>query len=67
MEEDDLVNVLRETIGFEKELEAAKIQLILKSDFNVHDAFAIFDITRNQRITPSELIEGLQAIGVYPT
>jgi len=42
-EEDQLVNGLRDTIAQERELEATKVNLTLKPDFNLHDAFNIFD------------------------
>ena len=58
---------MREFISLEKDLEAVKIQIILKSDFNLHDAFAVFDVDRDGSISPVELMEGLAAIGVYPT
>lgn len=65
--EDDLIATLRELITLEKDLEATKIQMTLKFDFNLHDAFAIFDTDRDGSITPIEFTEGLAAIGVYPT
>src|SRR6185312_3456855 len=43
-EEDELVRTLREHITFEKELENAKISLVSKPDFNLFDAFRVFDI-----------------------
>jgi len=42
-EEDQLVNGLRDTVAQERELEATKVNLTLKPDFNLHDAFGIFD------------------------
>jgi len=42
-EEDQLVNGLRDIIALERELESAKVALTLKPDFNLHDAFRIFD------------------------
>lgn len=65
--EDELIAAIREMINLEKELESSKIQLILKSDFNMHDAFAIFDFNKDGSVQMSELREGLSAIGVYPT
>lgn len=41
--------------------------MTLKSDFNLHDAFAIFDLDRDGTISPIEMMEGLASIGVYPT
>ena len=51
----------------ERELEAAKMQLAYKSDFNLFDAFNIFDQGRVGNITIHDIREGLNQIGVYPT
>ncbi len=42
-EEDALVNGLRDIISLERELESTKVTLTNKPDFNLHDAFRIFD------------------------
>lgn len=39
----DLVNLLKEIIFLEREVESSKIDLALKSDFNLKDAFRLFD------------------------
>ena len=62
-EEDELVHGLKEQCNLENELEAAKIQLAHKPDFNLSDAFAIFDVNRDGFITAHELHAGLAAIG----
>lgn len=41
--------------------------MALKPDFNLTDAFKIFDVNYCGNITVSELREGLAAIGVFPT
>jgi len=66
-DEDDLIMTLREQCALERELEAAKIQLSTKHDFNLYDAFNIFDVGRTGQITIHEIREGLNQIGVYPT
>lgn len=66
-EEDALVNGLRDLIGQERELESNKVTLTMKPDFNMHDAFVIFDQRRCGAISQSDLREGLAAIGVFPT
>ena len=43
VDEDQLVNGLREFISLENQLESSKVSLTQKCDFNLHDAFAIFD------------------------
>jgi hypothetical protein len=42
-EQGELINVLREIVFLEREVESAKIDLALKSDFNLKDAFRMFD------------------------
>jgi len=66
-DEDELVTSLREQCSLERELEAGKIALSLKSDFNLFDAFNIFDMGRIGQISIHDIREGLNAIGVYPT
>ena len=51
----------------EKELETAKIALVNRSDFNLEDAFRIFDTNSNRQLTHSELKYGLNDIGVFPS
>ena len=51
----------------EKELEKAKIELVIRPDFNLTDAFRIFDINKKGSINIAEVKDGLAAIGVYPT
>jgi Ca2+-binding EF-hand superfamily protein len=41
--------------------------LALKSDFNLTDAFKIFDRDYRGLISIAELRDGLSAIGVFPT
>jgi Ca2+-binding EF-hand superfamily protein len=45
----------------EKEIESAKINLSLKHDFNLVDAFAIFDLQRVGCITEQDFVTGLTA------
>ena len=66
-EEDELVRSLRETITLEREIESSKTSLALKSDFNLQDAFRIFDQDFRGWISIADLRDGLSAIGVYPT
>jgi len=46
-------------VFLEREVESAKIDLALKSDFNMKDAFRMFDIKQYSQISPRDLIEGL--------
>jgi Ca2+-binding EF-hand superfamily protein len=66
-EEDDLVHALKELCDLEGELERAKQNLAMKSDFNITDAFNIFDQARYGSVSVYDIQSGLNAIGVYPT
>lgn len=66
-DEDELVQSLRDLIRIENDIEAEKTRLALKADFNLIDAFKIFDQPHRGFITAHVLREGLGAIGVYPT
>ena len=66
-EEDDLVQGLRDMTRIESELEAAKVACALKSDFNLTDAFKVFDRDYRGTVTSYELRDGLSAIGVFPS
>lgn len=61
------MHALRDLISQERELEAAKTTMTLKPDFNLHDAFTIFDNHRTGSISRCDLRDGLTAIGVFPT
>jgi Ca2+-binding EF-hand superfamily protein len=63
----ELVKALYDIIREERDLEAAKINLAKRADFNLFDAFKIFDNTSRGYITITDLREGLAAIGVFPT
>jgi len=66
-DEDQLVHGLKDQCNLEQELENAKITLAQKHDFNIRDAFDIFDVPRYGQIDAYQLRSGLNAIGVYPT
>ena len=63
----DLTKALYDMIREERDLESAKINLSKRCDFNLYDAFRIFDTCNRGYITLADLREGLSAIGVYPT
>ena len=66
-EEDELVQSLRDLIRIENEIEGEKTRLANQPDFNLRDAFEIFDTRRCGWITSTDLRDGLSAIGLYPT
>lgn len=43
VEQNELANTFKEIIFIERDIESAKIDLALKSDFNLVDGFRIFD------------------------
>jgi len=51
----------------ENNIEREKTALSMKSDFNLADAFKIFDTNYNGQLSSFELRNGLNAIGMYPT
>lgn len=44
VEQNELANTFKEIIFIERDIESAKIDLALKSDFNLVDGFRIFDM-----------------------
>jgi len=66
-DEDELVHTLKDLCNNEQDLEQAKINLSREPDFNLRDAFDIFDTNRSGRISSAELYSGLNAIGIYAT
>jgi len=66
-QEDELIHALKEQCNLEQEIETAKINLAHKPDFNLVDAFQVFDQPRYGQVDVHQLQAGLNAIGVYPT
>lgn len=66
-DENEMVLALREFCVLEKELESSKISLAKKQDFNLIDAFNIFDSARVGEISAYDIREGLNSIDVHPT
>lgn len=63
-DEDEMVKGLKDQITLEKDLENARIDLALKPDFNLMDAFKLFDWDGKGWITLPEFREGLNDLGV---
>lgn len=61
------MNGLRDIISLERELETSKVTMTNKPDFNLHDAFRIFDVDYRGYVSSADVREGLAAVGVYPT
>ena len=66
-DEDELVQSLRDIMAIENEIEGQKSSIATKSDFNLTDAFAIFDQDHRGSVSVLDLRDGLSAIGVFPT
>jgi len=62
---DVLVDVLKQFIQLEKELEAGKQDLALRPDFNMLDFFRTFDVNARGNISSIEFDEGMKKYGVY--
>lgn len=52
VEKGEIAKVFKDTIYIERELESVKIELCLKPDLNLQDAFRMLDIERKGAITP---------------
>ena len=60
VEFEEFINALKEIIFAEREVESSKIELALKSDFNIVDAFRMMDIRGANYLTQGDINEGLQ-------
>lgn len=60
-----MVNLFKEQLELERRLERIKIDLSLRTDFNLIDAFRIFDHDSKGWITPSEIKEGLEIFNIF--
>lgn len=61
-----LVKVLRQIQELETMVEQSKMALTLKDDFNMHDAFGLFDPGMKGSIEVTDIADGLSEIGVIP-
>ena len=59
IEIEEFTKVLKEIVFSEREVESAKIELALKSDFNLFDAFRMFDFKGVGDVTAQDLSDGL--------
>lgn len=63
-EETFLIGCLVELINFEKDVEILKINITLKPDFNLMDAYSVLDRDCRSEISPSELQKELIAMSL---
>lgn len=60
-----MVDVFRQQLELERQLERAKVDLSLRTDFNLIDAFRIFDSDGKGWLTASEIKEGLSLFNIF--
>mmetsp|Transcript_7207 Transcript_7207/g.13232 ORF Transcript_7207/g.13232 Transcript_7207/m.13232 type:complete len:379 (-) Transcript_7207:37-1173(-) len=63
-DEVELVTTFQEQINLARELEEAKIELALRSDFTLEDAFGMFDLEDLGYVTTLEVEETLRSFGL---
>lgn len=66
-EEENFIAYLRELLDLENQLERAKCDNIIKADFNVEDAFIIFEVDRRGYLSDLDLKYGLNSLDIFPT
>jgi Ca2+-binding EF-hand superfamily protein len=67
LEEENFQNFLNEIISVENEIERSKCNLALRSDFNVEDAFRIFELDSRGYVSDLDIKFGLNSLDLYPT
>lgn len=60
-----ILSMLKEQIGFENEIEKARVRLAYTNDFNLMDFFRIFDVSGSGTILPNDLKNGLETLGFF--
>ena len=66
-EEDELVEAIKELVDYEREFEDIKQRLASNPDFNIDDAFNLFDFSGSGVISVTDIQEAYNLYGVYPT
>ena len=59
------INFIREIMNIENQIENYKIELSLRSDFNIEDAFRIFELNGRGIINEADLKYGLNLLDIY--
>lgn len=59
-----MLECLIDLIGLEKEVEIMKINLTLKEDFNLMDAFSLLDRDCRSEVSPTELRRQIAVLGL---
>ena len=55
-----ITRLIKEIVYIEREIESAKIDLALMTDFNIGDAFRIFDVNNFREFSKQNLTGGLK-------
>lgn len=66
-EEDKFVQLVKDQIAIENDLEKAKKDLALCEDFNLIDAFRIIDPIAKGSVNIVDLQDNIKALGIFPT
>ena len=61
----NFLDFMREIINIENQIENCKIELALRSDFNVEDAFRIVELNGRGIINEADLKYGLNLLDIY--
>ena len=64
--EEVVIQFLKLIMDIELKIEKLKIDLAKRVDFNIGDAFQVFENTHHNFITQSDLQKGLNALDIYP-
>jgi len=67
VEESFLLKCLAEILGLEKDLEVMKINLSLREDFNLIDAYALLDVKGKSTVSRTEMRNALLSFKVCMT
>ena len=65
--ENNFLKYVCKLVEVETKIEEFKTNLIMRSDFNVEDAFRIFENPENGNISFSDLKNGLKQLGIFPS
>ena len=66
-EEENFITYVTELLDLENQLEKAKCDNIIKSDFNGEDAYSIFENERRGYVTDLDMKYGLNSLDIFPT
>lgn len=66
-EEENFNSFLKEILELENEIESAKFDLIIKADFNIEDAFRIFELSGRGYLTELDIKYGMNSLDIYPS